>query len=65
MSGRIDSGHEVVEHQPLALALARQPLRPLEVAGVDRLDDPLHRRPRHLAQLLVLEPPLAHATRSA
>ena len=42
------------------LHLLAEALRLLEIAAVDRLDRAVHRRPRHLPQLLVGEPPLGH-----
>src|SRR5688572_11235893 len=53
--------HHVVEEAPLVLHLLAEAFRAVEIARIDRLDDAVHRRPRHLLQLLVCEPPLAHA----
>ena len=53
-------GHQVVQHQPLALHRRAELLRRFEVARLDRLDRPVHRRSRELLQLLRLEPAFAH-----
>src|SRR5205823_7620773 len=51
---------EVVEHQPLVLHLVAQAAGADEVAGVDGLDRPVHRRSRELLELLGVEPAVAH-----
>ena len=58
-------GHQVVEHQPLVLHLAAEALRGVQVTRFDRLDRPVHRRARHLGQLLGLEPLLGHRSTSS
>src|SRR6266511_2704755 len=51
---------QVVHELRLVLHLLAEPLRLVAVAALDRLDRALHRRARHLAELLIAEPPLAH-----
>src|SRR5205823_5252901 len=53
--------HQVVQRAPLVLHRLAQRAGLVEIAAVDRLDRPVHRRPRHLAQLSVAEPPLTHS----
>src|SRR4051794_12351351 len=52
--------HEVVEHQPLVLHLLAQAARLGGVPAVERLDRAVHRGPRHLAELVVVEPAVVH-----
>ena len=45
--------HQVVQHLPLVLHLRAQASGLLQIAGVDRLDGAVHRRPRELLELLL------------
>src|SRR4051794_980515 len=52
--------HHVVQEAPLVLHRLARCLRTLEVAGLDRFDRPVHRRPRQIGELVVAEPALRH-----
>src|SRR5260221_731893 len=49
--------HEIVQVTPLMLHRLAQRPRLVELAAVDRLDRAVHRRARHLRQLVFAEPP--------
>src|SRR5262249_36379376 len=50
--------HQVVQVAPLVLHLLAEPPRRRRIARVECLDRSVHRRPRHLPQLLFAEPAL-------
>ena len=56
----IDSAIRSCSNRHSCFIASQSALGPLEVAGLDRLDRAVHRRPRHLLQLLVGEPALGH-----
>src|SRR3954451_23341363 len=53
--------HQVVQRAPLVLHRLAQRTRRVGIAAVERLDRAVHRRARHLAQLVVGEPALGHS----